>query len=194
MSAKPVLNIGKAFSKREFPWDHRSVNGDSLEYQALTSLPTATDLDLFEKESRRSRQIVIGRLQNLEQEINLKTLPVITAIVTVTAAVVGLSLASTKTEVSPTAPPQNSVYDLYLLGVILFVALAAVIILIFNKRHVRKEACLTAWTTAFKDSHSYRLKVEENENTAGESSEPALFADADSPSDLRYSWMMKIFG
>jgi hypothetical protein len=95
--------------------------------------------------------MILTRLRMLDTEANLKTFPVVTSLVTVAAAVIGLSLASSKT-------PQTGFYDLYLTGVIFFLAIAGVVVLLAIRTQTRKAVCLTAWTEALEDSHSLMTK------------------------------------
>ena len=107
-------------------------------------------------------------------------------------AVIGLSLASTKAEENLENPAQISFYDQYLFGITIFVAIAAITILMVSRRHARKEACLTAWTAAFEDSHCYRPKIEDEED--GKNPEMAHLVGSNTPAVIRYRWAERIIG
>ena len=183
---KPKLDVDfkelpvKGWQATLNPW---KLNGRTLEYQALKYPPAESDLKEFEGEKWRPRQLILARLRMLGSQVNLKTLPVVTALVAVAAAVIGLSLSSSKSD-------QTGFYDLYLTGIIYFLAIAAVIVLLAIRNHTSKEACLTAWTEAFEDSHSLQTKKEEEKRKADadETAPPAA------PSVDRHAWVVKIFG
>lgn len=189
---RPKLNLDLKASPATWAWSifrQRKKNGSTLEYQALKFPPTEEDLKMFAGvEEPRQRRIILARLRMREKAVNLKTLPVVGALVAVAAAVIGLSLAAAKTE-------QPDIYGVYLTGIITFVLVAAVIVLFALRNHTHKEACLTAWIEAFEDTHSLQTKLEEEERKAkAEAASAAAPTDGTMPAVVRYGWAVKMFG
>jgi hypothetical protein len=181
---RPELSFETTRREWVLPWRQRLTNGTTLDYQALTYVPTDTDLGLFEDLSWRKRQIVLARLRRLESEVNLKPLPAVVPLVAVAVAIAGLTLASTE---------GTSFYEVMQSGITVFVLIAAFVLLIGVRRHTRKEACLNAWTEAFKDSHAFKTKMEEEKRKADEGNSAAPQPNA-GPSVTRYAWAQRIFG
>lgn len=170
----PTVNFDAPFRKRVMPWSQKKVNGSTLEFKALNCPPAANDLSAFESLKWRPRQLILARLGLLEKKVSLKAMPAILALVTIAAAIVGLTLSNEEKKPSApvvtvagnvvsitTAPASSSNYAVLLFGATIFVLIAAIIVLLAVRQHNHREACLNAWTEAFKDSHSYKTKAEE---------------------------------
>lgn len=128
-----------------------------LTYQAIRSIPSKEALHQFEQEDFGERQIALAELRLLEKEVNLKTMPAAVVLVSVTLAVVGFSLKTGNTIINE---------DVTSAVISIFALVAAVAVLVAIRKHNQKEACLTAWTKAFEDSHARATKKEEEQMKA----------------------------
>lgn len=158
----------------------------TLQYHAFNYIPTRTNLDDFESLPWRQRQLALARLRRLESEVNLKPLPAVVPLIVIVSSIGGVSLSLVQKD--------TGLYYSILAGFAIFVLIAALVILYGIKHHTSKEACLTAWTEAFKDSHALRTKIEEEDRKANKDSETAASVKDDSPAVKRYRWAEKIFG
>ena len=149
---RPTLDLAQVKS----PWwvfPPRGKYIKSLDHHALTYVPESKDLEFFERLGRQDRLLVLARLRRLEAEVNLKPLSIPLALLSATGIYVGIGMRGLTGDPGALA--------IAVVGALAFLALFGILVLPVIRSHNRKEACLTAWTEAFKDSHSHQTKLEE---------------------------------
>lgn len=149
---RPVLN----FDAKKCPWWLFLPCGENritLEYHALKYVPEEHDLERFEQLGWRRRQLILARLRRLESEVNLKPLSIPVALLSAGVVITGIQIRALQDD--PAA------FWTMVTGVLSFLAIFGILLIPLMRVHMRKEACLTAWTEAFKDSHTLRTKIEE---------------------------------
>jgi hypothetical protein len=120
----------------------------------MTYVPEASDLEFFENLGRQDRQLVLARLRRLEAEVNLKPLAIPLALLSAAGVYTGIGIRN----FSQADPGATAIV---LVGILAFLALFGALLLPLIRSHNRKEACLSAWTEAFKDSHAHLNKLQE---------------------------------